>query len=218
MEPLKPIEQNPNNVLHFQQQVVIDGKQFVFEGDVPENPADFDWFVTIPNYEHDLGPKVEAMLTQLEAQPVMGDVNPRYVRGLESYNLGEGRVGVIQVVGVTPIDGAPSIGIKYVQTETSYFPDDSGYRDTKGLGSFLLDNLCTLADIKKWRIYVFPDDRGGGLDQAQLYEWYQRKGFEDDYKFPKESRDSFGGMQRWPREQDRSQVIATILQTAPDAK
>jgi len=214
MEPnLK--EQNPAEARHFRQPVVVDGKPFVFEGDIPIEPDSFDWFVSIPNYEDELGPRIEAMLIELEAHPVMGGVNPGYVRGLKSYSLGEGKVGVIQIVKVKPSDGAPSIGIKYIQTETRYFPKDSGYREVNRLGSFLLDNLCTLADIKKWRIYLFPDDRGGKLTIDKIASWYGRRDFKGEYEFPKDTRNAFGTMQRWPKEADTTQIMANILKSSP---
>lgn len=217
MEKPDPKEQNITEQLHFRQDIIINGLPYIFEGDVPEEPDTFEWLVSLPNWD-ELGPKVEAMLGDLEANPRFGTINPRYVRGLGSYHLGNGRVGTIQIRKVDPSDNALSIGIAHVQTETSYLPEDSGYKNASGIGSFLLDNLAALADTKKWRIYIFPDDRGGRLNQAELYKWYRRRGFEDDYKFPEESRHDFGGMQRWPKEPDISQVIATILQSVPLAK
>lgn len=192
--------------LHFRREVTIGGLPYIFEGDVPPEPADFAWSVSVPNWKEQKA-AAEEMITK-------GEVYGPYVYSdLPTHHLGEGRVGFLEIDKVSPRDGVAAIGVSHVQTATDYLPEEFGYNQASGVGSFLLDNLCSLADIKSWRMYLEPMDRGGRLTQGQLNSWYRRKGFEKAFKFPEKSRDNFGDMQRWPKEPDSSQVISDILQS-----
>lgn len=44
-------EQQTLEPLHFRQEVVVQGLPYIFEGDIPDEPADFEWSVTVPNWE-----------------------------------------------------------------------------------------------------------------------------------------------------------------------
>lgn len=203
METATSEELEANKPLHFRQEVIIKGLPYIFEGDIPQEPEDFEWSVSLPNWEE--------QKPGFEERMKKGEINPTFDQWLETYNLSQGRVGVLEIDKVEPPDNNLSIGIGIVRTQTTHLPKKFKYDKAEGIGNFLLDNLCALADIKKWRIYLEPLDRGGKLDQFHLYRWYRRKGFEDDFNFPKESHDNFGGMQRWSKEPDNSQIVATIL-------
>jgi hypothetical protein len=187
----------------FRLEVDIKGLPYIFEGNVPNDPTDFKWTVSVPNWEEQKA-KAEEVLTQ-------GKINPNWVRELPAHDLGEGRVGALKVTKVDPADGGKSLGIDMVETATVYLPKELGYYNAEGIGSFLLDNLCAFADIKKWRIYLQPVDKGGNLTQDKIYNWYKKRGFQPAFKFPKESRDNFGEMQRRPTEPDVTQAIAKVI-------
>jgi len=52
------------------------------------------------------------------------------------------------------------------------------YSQAKGVGSFLLDTVCNLADAKSWRVILYPvafDKKR--MDQEALSKWYGRRSF-----------------------------------------
>lgn len=189
--------------LHFRQEVTIKGLPYIFEGDIPQQPANFKWSVSVPDWER--------QKVGVEERIKKGEINPNIEDHLTMYDLGGGRVGILHIKRVDPKDNAFSVGISLIASHTTELSEGLGYHKAKRIGSFLLDNLCALADIKGWRIYLEPSDRGWGLSQMQLINWYRRKGFDFNYKFAKESRDTFGLMQREPKEPDKTQVVAGIL-------
>lgn len=193
-----PEEADPerNQLRHFKENIAIGELPYIFEGDVPSEPADFGWSVIVPHWEV-IQPKVVEILK-------MGEVNPRF-EWFSEENLSIGRVGVLKAEKIISADQIPSIGILAIQSETSHLPTDSGYRNARGIGSFLLDNLCALADIHQWRIFLRPYDRGGRLTQSDLYKWYRKRGFEQA------GRENYGSLQRFPRETETSQAIAKII-------
>ncbi len=190
-------------LLHFRQEVQINELPYIFEGDIPEKPDDFEWFVSIPDY------KVER--AGIEERIKNGDLNPNFESHYAMYDLVGPRVGILDIDKVQPKDQAPSIGVSLIASHTEHFALYSSYYEAKGIGSFLLDNLCALVDIKGWRIYLAPSDRGWGLGQSDLVNWYKRRGFRHSGEFSKDMRASFGGMQRTSQVPNRSQVIIGIL-------
>ncbi len=189
--------------LHFKQEVVIKGLRYIFEGDIPVEPADFVWSVSVPNWEEQKPAADEMMRTE--------KISAGFDKWLERHNLGNGKVGFLEIEKLDPPDNALAIRVDMVRTETEHLPPEFGYSRAEGVGSFLMQNLCTLADIKSWRVYLNPVDKGGKLGQGDIYHWYKRRGFDDPFKFPKEANYN-EDMQRWPKEPDRTQAIASILQ------
>lgn len=196
--------------LHFRREVTIKGLNYVFEGDIPQEPTDFEWSVSVPNWQEQ-EPKFKKKMKK-------GEIDPFFSGYLEGHKLGGGRVGFLKITKVEPPDKSYSVGIDMIESQTVHLPKEFGYNQAEGIGSFLLDNLCTLTDLKKWKIYIEPMDKGGKLSQSSLYQWYKKRGFEHAYKFPKETHDSFGGMQRQPRMPDESQVILNILRSKTPVK
>ncbi|OGE25979.1 hypothetical protein A3H85_02940 [Candidatus Daviesbacteria bacterium RIFCSPLOWO2_02_FULL_40_8] len=190
--------------LHFRQEVAVKDLPYIFEGDIPVKPADFEWSVSVPNWE-DQKSAAEEMMKK-------GEIAPGFDHWLESHKLGNGRVGVLEINNLDTPDHVPAIRVDMIQTETAHLPEKFGYNNAEGVGSFLLDNLCALADLNGWRIYLNPVDKGGKLTQGPLYSWYKRRGFDDPYKFPKGS-DYDGDMQRWPKQPDISQPIISIVES-----
>lgn len=189
----------------FREAVIINGLPYVFEGKIPEEPTDFDWSVSVPNWNEQ---EVAAYKMMLD-----GKIPKHFDDWLKRHNLDSGRAGIIELEKAVPNDKAPSLRVGIVQTETHHFPPEFGYQDAVGVGSFLLNNICELADLKNWRVYLNPVDKGGALTQGDLYAWYQRRGFKDPYLFPKETHYS-DHMQRMPRESDNTQAISKILEKA----
>ena len=146
--------------LHFRQEVKVGGLPYTFEGNIPESPDDFEWFVSVPDYE------IER--TGIEERIKNGDLNPNFESYYAMYDLVGDKVGVLDINKVQPKDQAPSIGVSLVASRTAHFSLVSNYYKAKGIGSFLLDNLCALSDTKGWRIYLEPSDRGWGLALIQL--------------------------------------------------
>jgi hypothetical protein len=154
----------------------------------------FEWLVTIPNWDDSV---TEEMLQG-------GQLPVSTLHSLEAASLGHGRVGRISVHQAKAGE-SNAIWLNRVETATEYLPHDSVYFGAHGIGSFMLDNLCALADTRGWTIYGNPEDRGGRLNQGELWEWYQKRGFEDNLT------DAPGGAVRYPREPDSTQVINTVL-------
>ncbi len=203
--PLSPArEVEGNDPLHFRQAVEINGLPYVFEGDAPTEPANFSWYVSVPNWEEQRPGTLERMAD--------GRFSPHFYGTLEGHGLGNGRVGRVVVQRADPKDNMPAVRLDEIAADTLHLPEEFGYNDARGVGSFLLDNLCSLADIRDWRIYINPIDMGwGNLTQGDLMKWYQKRGFTHDFQFPIDSRMD-GGTQRRPRELDVSQAIVDILQ------
>lgn len=195
-------DSTPNS--QFKVDVFIEELPYVLEGEQPSAPTTFELVVSLPP------DKWAAIEPEIDANIASNDWFAQQYRKLQSgLQLGEGRVGSVWVKKAQAEDQAPSIGISRIQTDNMWLPEGSEYHNARGVGSFLLDSLCVLADVRGWRVYLEPVDRGGGLGQADLYEWYQRHSFIDVDNPGLES--SAGGMVRLPQEPDPLQPIAGIL-------
>lgn len=190
--------------IRFHREVVIDGRKYNFDGTVPQDPGEFEWSVSVPDWEK-------------EKPKLLETIRKNYMRSdlhnwLRQQNLDNGRVGVIEIDKMTPPpDNFPSIALGIVKTFTLHLSEELGYHKAKGVGSFLLDNLCALADAKGWRIYLNAVQRDWGLSQEELVRWYKKRGFKEEYKFPPETHTDYYE-QRHPQEPDTSQEILSILQ------
>lgn len=196
-------EQKNADPTKFRIEVSIKGLPYIFEGVVPEEPNSFEWTVSVPDAEEQAAKVEELVATGQYSGFMIGD--------LKSKGLGDGKVGIIQPRKVMPKDGVLSVRPGVIRTDTAYIPKESPYHNANGVGSFLLDNLCALADYKGWRIYLNPVDRGGKLFQHELYAWYQGRGFLDNYQLPEETRAEYLPMMRWPQEPDSSQPILSVI-------
>lgn len=186
-------ERKTDETKHFRLPVDIKGLPYIFEGEVPEEPSTFEWSISA-------------------TAPPEGSLQPNGVMVVSYLGLEDGEVANVDVKEGKPADQAPSIGISMITSEPRYL---QGYENAEGVGSFLLDQVCALADLKKWRVYLEPVDKGGKLRQHELYAWYRRRGFTDYGDYSKELRDSLRdsryGMLRLPQEADISQPITSVL-------
>lgn len=98
----------------------------------------------------------------------------------------------------TPYDG--DIHIAYITSDTDKLTE-KGYRNARGLGSFLLDNLLTYADINKFETTLTRVWTGRGLSPGKLLEFYEKRGFVGHFDF----------MVRAPQPPIRNTEIARIL-------
>jgi hypothetical protein len=197
-------DQDPTQLNHFKAGVVIGELPFVIEGTAPNIPATFDLVVSLPDDKWaELKPRVDEEITK------NSQFASRYRRLQQIQCLGNGTVGLVWVSEAIADDGAQSVGVSGIQTNSMYLPEGSEYHNASGIGSFILDSLCTIADIRGWRVYLEPLERGGKLTQGELVEWYKRHGFEDNSSEDKHS--NFGGMVRFPGQVDPSQPIARLV-------
>jgi hypothetical protein len=176
--------------LAFHTPVSISGHHYVFEGNLPEAPTSFKWGVRVAE-----GVPVESFGEMMD-----GDrLDHGEIIDLMQEGLGEGRVGLVDAKLVRSSDDVDSIELRMIRTNTRYLPTEAGYSDAEGIGSFLLDNLCSFADSRGWRIYLQPSDEGGKLNDAGLREWYERRGFQYGSGLPREARIPGLSMQRAPK-------------------
>ncbi|HEY1645159.1 MAG TPA: hypothetical protein VGF75_02120, partial [Candidatus Saccharimonadales bacterium] len=110
---------------------------------------------------------------------------------------------------------APSILVSRIQTELNYLPEGSQYHGAKGVGSFILDSLCAVADAKGWRVYLTPLERDGRLMGSDLNDWYARRGFKFRYEVETQQKHLLDGnmpeMMRLPQPPDPSQPVEQAL-------
>jgi|GEM_PF-3119416 len=200
-------ERRQTGPTQFKLDAIIGGLPYVFEGTIPSEPNGFNLVVSLPPSEWDrLSPEVEHAIA--ENRYYAG----QYQKLRQALRLGDGKVGSVWVSSAETKDGAPAIGISRIQTDSRYLPEDSEYHAAKGVGSFLLDNLCALADAKGWRIYLEPLERDGRLTGEDLIEWYERKGFIfPDTAETEHFRASFGSMVRLPQSPTAAQPIAEFM-------
>jgi hypothetical protein len=95
--------------------------------------------------------------------------------------------------------------IRNIQSATWIMPEDSPYFEAHRIGSFLLNNLLALADLRKWSVSAKPLPYGRtNMDLQGLRGWYLKKGFVDD---------GGQGMVRAPQQPDMTQAITQIVQS-----
>lgn len=201
-------EGDPTQPNQFSLDVEINGLPYVLEGEQPSAPADFDLVVSLPP------DKWAEIQPQIKAEVAFNNGFARQYHFLQpTEHLGEGRVGSVWVHAAQAEDQAPSIGVLRIQTNNMWVPEGSEYHDARGVGTFILDSLCAIADVRGWRIYLEPVDRGGRLQQGDLYEWYQRHGFMDIESRGRNSglKSTAGGMVRLPQEPDPEQPVTRML-------
>ncbi|MDX1765961.1 MAG: hypothetical protein R3313_03340 [Candidatus Saccharimonadales bacterium] len=156
--------------LEFSRDLEIQGLSYVFEGTIPQNPGSFEWVMRIPDWsKNDLVRWTDEVPFAIRA-----------LQSLRALKLGDGTVGIIRAAEYNS-DTGQAIWLSRIQTATrSSVPREHDYHDANGVGSFLLDELCTLADQRGWEIHLTPEERRGSrLNQGQLYRWYLSRGFED---------------------------------------
>jgi hypothetical protein len=169
--------------------VQIAGLDYIFRSSRPALPGHFQLNLSVPNWAEQ-----EALLKEHEKERT---IQQFMLSELASRKLTDGRVAYADIDGVFPDDGAPAVNLSMIESTTAYLPTESDYHDARGLGSFLLNSLCDMADSQGWRVYLFPVDKGGRLRQHELYQWYRRKGFVDPHEVPDAMR--LHGMVRLPR-------------------
>ena len=186
--------------------VEISGLPYVMEVNVPDEPKSFELTVGLPEQPwEDIKPKIEH---ELDNNSWFAS---QYHRIQQRLRLSEGKVGSVWVSAGQPPDAFPSIHIDRIQTENGYLPQESEYSNAKGVGSFILDSLCALADAKGWRIYLVPLERDGRLTGTDLIDWYERRGFEFNDGTNEHMNPDDAAMMRTPREPDTSQPILQLL-------
>ncbi len=99
---------------------------------------------------------------------------------------------------LSPYDG--DIHIAYI-TSDAFKLEEKRYQNVRGLGSFLLDNFLTYADINKFKTTLTCVWTGRGLSPGQLLTWYTKRGFVGHFDF----------MVRTPQAPNKNAEIARIL-------
>ena len=198
---------DPSVPTQFSLDVQIGELPYILQGETPEEPTAFSLVVSLPGQAwKDVEPKIEK---EVSSNSWFASQYHRLTQGL---HLGEGRVGSVWVSPENSPDDVPSILVDRIQTDNRYLPDGNEYHNAKGVGSFILDNLCALADARRWRIYLVPLERDGRLTGTDLNDWYERRGFKfsdvDTHHMYGRSADS---MMRLPKEPDTSQPILKAL-------
>jgi len=198
-------DREPSSPTKFTLDVEIGGSPYVFAGEVPSEPESFEFVVSLPQDKwSEIEPHVKAVEASSDHFAVL------YHR-LQSLGLGDGKVGSVWVQQAGAKDGAPSIRVSRIQTDNRYLPEGSEYTNARGVGVFILNNLCALADARGWRIYLEPLERDGRLTGGDLVRWYERRGFILDYSVSPEMQSDFGGMIRVPRQPDPAQPILSVI-------
>jgi len=139
--------------------LVIGGLPYILQGNIPERLHHFQLTLKIPE---ETNTNIESGLLR---EPQFG--------------LKMGQVGSIRVEKTISSDRYSYHGqIVRVVTDTKYCPVDARYYKGNGLGSFLLDAVCALADKRSWRVSLSAassdTDR---ISDAELIAWYKRRGF-----------------------------------------
>lgn len=189
--------------------VKTNGLPYVLEGQIPAEPDKFDLVARLPDHTwKGIKPQVERELSE-------NDWFARQYRiTQQSLHLGDGRVGSVWVNSQASPDGAPTIHVDRIQTELGYMPEDGEYHNAKGVGSMILDNLCVIADLRGWRITLYPLERDGRLMGTDLQNWYRRRGFQ--FKFDEEDVERQEAyptdeMLRFPQPPDLSSPVVQAL-------
>lgn len=193
----------PRKDVAFSLQVSIDGLWYRFEGSVPRYISEFHWSLQLPNWEV----QVQTLETQVSS-PINSELE-RYINGLKN---SKGEVAHLSLKGYTEEDEYTEneesyLELRQIRSNTLLLPEGYGYRNAHGLGSFLLDNLLVVSDMKKWPVYGTPKpSRESKLSKDDLIAWYERKGFKQNF----DERDY--SMVRFPKEHlNKNQVISQLL-------
>ncbi|MDP2586138.1 MAG: hypothetical protein Q8P29_04640 [Candidatus Levybacteria bacterium] len=206
-------ESNNIEPLHFSQKVAINSLPYIFEGDIPTSrkpAANFTsrWSVAVPNWQ-----KQAEEIKELMRSKKMSHALPAE---LDLFEREKGSVGGIN------IDLRNNyIELVHIGTKTWIISTESKYHDANGVGSFLLKNFLTFADIKGLPTFLIPcPDGSSPLSNDATVDWYKRHGFQwiHDMSDKKDLPDGYGDMVRMPQEPDISQPITLILRNSKNNK
>lgn len=150
----------------FSLDVEIEGRPFIFKGSIPEKPDSFALSIHVPDWQQELE-KIKIYVRDNKL------LSPGSELTSFSYNDGE-----IAYIDVTKSDIA-DLYIQRIRSSSWILPPESKYHETRGLGRFLMNNLLTLADIKRWSITAFPYT-DGKLTDDDVRNWLLRKSFAYD--------------------------------------
>ncbi len=190
----------------FSREVKIRGKKYIFDGEIPKELDHFNWCLRVPNWEVQKK-KLEELIAKGERSSSVFE-NLQLASGEISFHPWNGAVAGITVDPAESETDEKAMLVVGIQTMTSPLPDEYGYRNARGLGSFLLDNLGALADYRGWKIYLDPSAHGAGLSGGELDQWYVRHGYS------RSTSNRVHGFQRDPQTPDNRQVISKILEGA----
>ncbi|MDE2025815.1 MAG: hypothetical protein KGJ07_04940 [Patescibacteria group bacterium] len=176
----------------FQAEITIHGLPLVFEGVIPEKVGVFSWTLRIRDWET-MQDEVHRYLAHRAVQ-----IHPRL------HFASRGEVAKLEMEDVGEL-GENAALVSYIQTiDPENFPNGNPYTQLTGAGSFLMNNLCALADIKRWNLYAGPAG-AGKLSTSQIRDWTMRRGF-TDIGYP-----GYAPMRRLPQQPDETQLIARIV-------
>lgn len=195
-------ETGGNEPKSFSMPIEIKGLHYLFEGDILTTPSDFVWHVRVPDWEK----QAKKMEKDIEA----GGVSVALPRVLWCFRQEKGSIGSIELRLKRDC-----IILQHIGTHSWALPAEFGYQNAEKIGSFLLKNATTFADIKGLPMFLEPyPDGSSPLSDRETIEWYQRQGFE--WRHDRPDRDNlpsknYGSMVRMPRQPDLSQPIAALL-------
>jgi hypothetical protein len=174
----------------FSLNIEIGNLPFIFKGSIPEKPAAFSFSIHVPNWQQE-----KTMIDKYVK-------DNGFFRSIELGSFVDNN-GEVAYVDVTQSEIA-DLYIQKIKSSAGIFPPGSRYHEAEGLGRFLMNNLLTLADIKKWSVTAFPY-ADGRLTNDDVRDWLLRKNFayneKKGYELIREPQPS----------PDMTQVIATVL-------
>ncbi len=170
-------------IITFQENVEIEKLPYIFRGKIPDRPAGFKLSVHLPNWQ--------AALDSIKKRKIQ-------VNDTLMFEWNEGEIGFVQV-GHPGYDKEIDLNIRKIRSSTWILPEESPYHDARGIGRFLMNNLLALVDVKGWTVQAVPMT-DGRLQQLDMVNWLERKGFEPTEHAVRKS-----------QRPDESQVIVGIL-------
>lgn len=182
--------------------VEINGLAYNFEGEIPVMPSDVPWYVRVPNWEEQAAAIEHVLRTQ--------EVNGALRWALSEFRHEKGAVGSVYVELL-----ADHLHINGIATKTWAMPDEFGYQNARGVGSFMLRNATNFADIKGLPIFLEPyPDGSSPLSDQETIDWYRRYGFGWKHDIPRDERkllpEAHGSMVRMPSPPDLTLPIAKV--------
>lgn len=181
---------SPENPLSkpFALDVAIKGRQYIFAGTLPQRPSDsFAWRIHIPTWQ--------------EMAPL---VSPDFRRSSEFQNFETtGEIGMLEVDGLIETN-RDILYLAKIRSNSEMLPLGTPYHESRGIGSFLLQQLLTLADAKGLFVEAYIQAEGR-LSDYDMKKWFKKVGFSYD-------ENGGGDFIRPPQTPDLTQPIATILE------
>lgn len=173
----------------FNQKVEIGGLQFDFVGELPAGEGKYRWSLKIPTWQEQVV-KINETISEEE--------NTFRVSEALDFERTQGEIASIDIWVREKY-----LAIMHIESNTWILPEELGYKNAKGLGSFLLKSLTTLADTESLPVFIEPyPDGSSPLSDEETVKWYERNGFimrektADHKKLPSQD---YGSMVRLPQ-------------------